>query len=214
MGYAYPLTADASKHDLPPLHQQPIEIFLEAQLRVLFQALQDAAALLRGPPLSAADPLWTTQSAGLAHFTPELPPNISFYIGLQDSQLVLWLRALEPTAAPINLGMKFALALGTARRLEHDEADQIFRYYCEDRTTKGLEDSRPPATFSSEQEWGTGPNDTHPDGPVDIFVREKIRVESADPSLLSLSAKVNALSHTLLLARINLAAVMGEELDD
>lgn len=49
---------------------------------------------------------------------------------------------------------------------------------------------------------------------VDVYVREKVRVESADPSLLSLAAKLNALGHTLGLARRNLAAVMGEELED
>lgn len=54
---------------------------------------------------------------------------------------------------------------------------------------------------------------TRPTKPVDVFVREKVRVESADPSLLSLSAKLTALGHTLLLARRNLAAVMGEEVE-
>lgn len=49
---------------------------------------------------------------------------------------------------------------------------------------------------------------------VDVYVREKVRVESADPSLLSLAAKLTALGHTLGLARRNLAAVMGEELED
>jgi outer membrane protein TolC len=48
---------------------------------------------------------------------------------------------------------------------------------------------------------------------VDVYVREKVRVESADPSLLSLSSKLTALSHTLALARRNLAAVMGEEVE-
>jgi hypothetical protein len=45
---------------------------------------------------------------------------------------------------------------------------------------------------------------------VNVYVREKVRVESADPSLLSLSAKLSALGHTLALARRNLAAVLGE----
>jgi hypothetical protein len=50
--------------------------------------------------------------------------------------------------------------------------------------------------------------------PVEVFVREKLRVESADPSLLSLSAKLTALGHTLAVARRNLAAVMGEEVEE
>lgn len=49
---------------------------------------------------------------------------------------------------------------------------------------------------------------------MDVFVREKVRVESADPSLLSLAAKLAALGHVLTVARRNLAAVMGEEMED
>lgn len=49
---------------------------------------------------------------------------------------------------------------------------------------------------------------------VEVFVREKVRVETADPSLLSLSSKLTALGLTLGVARRNLAAVMGEELED
>ena len=43
---------------------------------------------------------------------------------------------------------------------------------------------------------------------VDVYVREKVRVESADPSLLSLSAKLGALSNALALARRNLDVVL------
>lgn len=49
---------------------------------------------------------------------------------------------------------------------------------------------------------------------VDVYVREKVRVGAADPSLLSLSSKLTALGYTLSVARRNLAAVMDEELED
>ncbi|CAK7271582.1 hypothetical protein SEPCBS119000_004679 [Sporothrix epigloea] len=200
LAHAYP--------DLPTAASAPprVEAFLAAQLRVLAQALRDAAAILQGPPLlSDTDSFWTTRSSALSHFNPSLPPNISFYLGLQDAQLVLWLRALEAADQPVNLGMKFALALGTARRIEHDEVDQIFTYCCEDGTAQGLHHPLPDADAKT-----TPPNE----GPARVFVREKLRVESADPNLLSLSAKLNALSHSLLQTRRNLAAVMGEELED
>lgn len=200
LAHAYPETPTAAS--APPR----VEAFLAAQLRVLAQALTDAAALLQGPPLlSDTDPLWTTRSSALSHFRPPLPPSISFYLGLQDSQLVLWLRALEPADQPVNLGMKFALALGTARRIEHDEAEQVFTYCCEDGCAKGLHPPLPDADAKS-----TPPNE----GPARVFVREKLRVESADPNLLSLSAKLNALSHSLTQTQRNLAAVMGEELEE
>ncbi len=166
--------------------------FIAAQLRLLSQSIAEAAAVLKGPPLTEADPAWTSRSATPSNFDPPLPPNLSFHLGLQDSQLVLWLRALEPADAPVNLGMKFALAIGTARRIEHDEADRVFDFQCDGAGGGG--DKEPVA--------------------APVYVREKVRVESADPSLLSLGAKLNALSHTLTLARRNLAAVMGEELEE
>jgi hypothetical protein len=85
--------------------------------------------------------------------------------------------------------MKLGLALGTVRRLEHDEMDKVFTYTYNGVTERQTEVS-------------------------EVFVREKVRVESADPSLMSLSAKLGALANTITLARKNLAAVMGEELED
>lgn len=46
-----------------------------------------------------------------------------------------------------------------------------------------------------------------------VRVKEKVRVESADPSLMSVMAKLAALDHTLGLARKGLSIVMGEELE-
>ena len=48
-----------------------------------------------------------------------------------------------------------------------------------------------------------------------VRVREKIRVESsADPSLLSLWAKLGALERTVEAARVGLGILMGEGLED
>lgn len=97
--------------------------------------------------------------------------------------------------------------------------DRVFGYHCggdEDHTqlpsaagggaglTGSTTGAQPPVPLSGKREKK----------PVDVYVREKVRVESADPSLLSLSAKLTALSHTLALARRNLAAVLGEELEE
>jgi len=70
----------------------------------------------------------------------------------------------------------FALAIGVQRRLEHDEAEQVFEY-------RGKE----------------------------VRVREKVRVQSADPSLLAAMAKLAALEHNVGMARKCLSIVMGEE---
>ncbi|KAJ9155189.1 37S ribosomal protein rsm22 [Pleurostoma richardsiae] len=194
--------------------------FISANLRLLSQALTDASALLKGPqPLTASDPNWTRQSCSPAHFLPPTPgPNLSFYWGVQDSSLVLWLRALEPADAPVHFGTKLALAIGTTRRLEHDEADQQFRYVCPPAGGElgGGGGGGKEGSIGGGSGASSDGGDSAWDGKqeLDVFVREKVRVESADPSLLSLSAKLVALGHTLALARRNLAAVMGEEIDD
>lgn len=243
---------------------------------------------------------WTTHSASLTHFsnshTPsssghlggaqqqqqqqQQPPprNISMYLTIEDASLVLYVRSLEPAGAPMNLGAKLAFAIGTARRIEHDEAERVFRYACDDESKPGSDvdgnnnnssnnflgvgggsflgvgGSRPSSSSggsssnykmsggggssggsvvrrSAEQqheehavggmvgivhegEQETEKEEKPKNNHVDVYVREKVRVESADPSLLSLSAKLLALSNTLALARRNLAAVMGEECED
>lgn len=49
----------------------------------------------------------------------------------------------------------------------------------------------------------------------DVRVKEKIRVESQDPALISASAKLNALEHSIMLSRKAVNIVMGrdEQLD-
>lgn len=125
---------------------------------------------------------------------------------------------------PVSVGMKFALALGTARRLEHDEADQVFVYtYPEGSepaparpgTSAGANDGKPPGAIGNNgQLQGKSTKENGRGDEVQVYVREKVRIESADPSLLSLSSKLMALTNTLALARGNLAAVMGEDFDE
>jgi len=224
-----PRTAAAAS-DAPTSSPQ----FLAAQLRLLSQSIAEASSILKGPPLvSAADPSWTTRSVAPTHFTPPLPqphphhhnhqsgsssnnthnntppavPPLSFHLSIQDSSLVLWLRSLEPADAPVNFGTKLALAIGTTRRLEHDESERVFGFCCNHTAHDGSHSG--PHGSPKMAHTAQSPQ-------VDVYVREKVRVESADPSLMSLSAKLSALGKTLALARRNLAAVMGtgEEDDD
>jgi Rogdi leucine zipper containing protein len=46
---------------------------------------------------------------------------------------------------------------------------------------------------------------------VEVRVREKVRVESGDPSLMAVLAKVGALEHHVLLAIRSLDCVMGKD---
>jgi hypothetical protein len=100
----------------------------------------------------------------------------------------------------MHFGTKLGLAIGTVRRLEHDEMDMAFSYA--------------PNTDVDEKDGGNLGKTKAQQHTTDVFVREKVRVESADPNLMSLYAKLGSLGHTLALSRQNLAAVMGEVLDD
>ncbi|PNH42950.1 hypothetical protein VD0004_g4438 [Verticillium dahliae] len=185
-------------------------------LRALSISLAASTALLRGPPLESPDPSWQHASWPQAPFAPPLPPNIAFHLFLQEATLVLALRALEPADAPQHFGLKLGLALGTYRRLEHDEMDHVYPFRYSRLTAGGSRhvhrgasvERRPTGFHEADDDLGPG------SGAVDVYVREKVRVETADPSLLSLYAKLLALGNTLAQARMNLAAVMGEELDD
>ncbi|KAJ1336077.1 Rogdi leucine zipper containing protein [Microdochium nivale] len=203
--------------------------FLSSQLRQLAQNLGDANAILKGVP--DPDQQWTSRSVSLTHFAAPRSQSISFYLAVQDASIVMYVRALEPADAPMNFGAKLAFAIGTARRLEHDEADRVFWYVCD-------HESRPDGSPASDAMGGTGPAAAHNvrqrgdaggisaaarkpppktqqhRDKVDVYVREKVKVESADPSLLAMSTKLSALANTLTLARQNLAAVMGRELDE
>ncbi|KAK3500538.1 RAVE subunit 2/Rogdi [Neurospora crassa] len=244
LSFTYPTESDpaSAKSPSPSSSSSSPQIssaaFLSSQLRLLSQSISESIAILKGPPLvTAADPSWTTRSIASSHFDPPLTaaaasnhgpgatsiPPISFHLSIQESSIVLWLRSLEAADAPVGFGTKLAFAIGTARRLEHDEADRVFGFCCGGDGhggPGGSPGSMMPSnggnnntTRSTTQNTAAGTGAMgQPE--VDVYVREKVRVESADPSLLSLAAKLTALGHTLGLARRNLAAVMGEELED
>ncbi|KAK7985881.1 RAVE subunit 2/Rogdi [Apiospora saccharicola] len=180
----------------------------------------DLDALL-GPPTCFSPPLnSSSQQPGSGSSSHH--HNLSVYLTIQDASLVLYVRALEPADAPVNFGTKLALAIGTARRLEHDEADRVFGYCPEGAddpiATEGSTMQNPPNPLapppvqrvrSSNNARGGGMGKGRgTEQPV--YVREKVRVVSTDPSLLSLSSKLGALGNALALARRNLAVVMGE----
>ena len=178
---------------------------LSSTLSILADSINDSSALLKGPPLTESDPAWQMCSSPPYHFTPPLGPNLSFYLGLQESCIILWLRALEPVHAHVHFGTKLGLAFGTVRRLEHDEMDTVFRYNTQGSdtgTSKRGSARHTPEPGSSVA--GVDSNDIQ-----EVYVREKVRVESADPSLISIQSKLSYLSHMLGQARRNIAEVLN-----
>lgn len=146
---------------------------------------------------------------------PALAPNTSFHVAIQESCLVLWLRVLEPADAPLNFGLKLGLAIGTVRRLEHDEVDLVFRFNSSgDGSTEGNKKAAPPRlsgtkNAASPAAAASSSSPSQNEGEHEVHVREKIRVVSADPSLISLYSKLGYLGHMLSQTRRNLATVMS-----
>ncbi|KAH6605245.1 hypothetical protein Trco_006952 [Trichoderma cornu-damae] len=181
---------------------------LSSGLRLLADSISSSIALLKGPPLNETDTNWTSQSCPPSHFSPPLTQNFSLYITLQECSIVLFMRALEPVDAPVHFGTKLGLAIGTYRRLEHDEMDMVFKY------KPGGDDLSDTKRGSANH--GVEPQAAarrRPNAPLEeVYVREKVRVESADPSLISLYSKLGYLNIMLEQARRNLDAVMSVQL--
>lgn len=174
---------------------------LSSTLSLLSDSIAESTSLLKGPASSEG---WQTSSCAPHLFSPELPPTISFYLAVEQCAIVLYLRALEPVDAPVHIGLKLGLALGTFRRLEHDEMDRVFTYNpsgeseADNKRHGGHHHHNAPASTKS-----------HNKGMEDVYVREKVRIETGDPSLISLYSKLGYLSVMLAEAKTNLAAVMG-----
>lgn len=135
---------------------------------------------------------------------------ISFHIGIQESCVVLWLRVLEPANAPVHFGVKLGLAIGTVRRLEHDEMDAVFHYNASgDGSTLGHKKGRGGGGSGPVLSGSRGGGGGGKLGAEEVHVREKVRVVSADPSLISLFSKLGYLNNVLGQTRRNLAAVLG-----
>lgn len=123
---------------------------------------------------------------------------------------MLWLRALEPVNTSHYFGTKLGLAIGAFRHLEHDEMDTVFKW-----NPAGTKATDYHGNMTQHGKGPSGKVDSQPSQDIhteEVYVREKVRVESADPSLISLHAKLGFLSHMLAQARRNLAIVMDVEL--
>ncbi|THW97910.1 hypothetical protein D6D18_05433 [Aureobasidium pullulans] len=170
--------------------------FISGQLTLLHENIRDAKAVLKGSSAgSESDKTWASdpldEKDTLQIFDPPPPPNLSFHLSIADAALILHIRTLEP-------------ASGTGSSTPLAGAPSFTGFGLRDRLAHAL---------------GGGPRAPAHDEAEDVFsyrgaevrVKEKVRVESADPSLISAMAKLAALEHTVELGRRALDVVMGKE---
>ncbi|KAG9187787.1 hypothetical protein G6011_05658 [Alternaria panax] len=155
--------------------------FVSGQLQLLHDHILEAQAALKG--YSDIQPPWWENPVDDKTFDPPLPTNVSFHLFVFDAALVLEIRTLEPHNAGDNTSL-------TSFSIRNTFAS-------------ALGGARAPAHDEADRTFRYKDHD--------VRVKEKIRVESQDPALISASAKLNALGHSVMLSRKALNIVMGRD---
>lgn len=155
--------------------------FVAGQLQLLHDHILEARQALKGH--SDVQMPWWEHPVDDNIFDPPLPSHISFHMFIFDAALCLEVRTLEP---------------------KHEEdAGSFTGFNFRDRLSSALGGTRAPVHDEA--------NKVYTYKGQDVRVKEKIRVETQDPALISASAKLNALEHSLMLSRKALSIVMGDE---
>ncbi|KAN0069862.1 RAVE subunit 2/Rogdi [Elaphomyces granulatus] len=158
--------------------------FISGQLRLLYENIMEAKSILKGELDKTSH--WWENSADDNTFDPPLPPYVSFHLMITDAALVLYLRTLEPNS-PSHTPTVFTPDIS------------LTGFYLRDKIF--------------------GPRHRPHDEAGDVFfwrgeevkVKEKLRVESQDPSLIVIVAKLSALGHEVTKFIASLKVVMGDD---
>ncbi|MCJ1480004.1 hypothetical protein MMC06_000158 [Schaereria dolodes] len=157
--------------------------FIAGQLRLLFEFIQEARQALKGGEESPGSRWWENPTDENI-FDPPLPATLSFHLSIAEASLLLHLRTLFPVN-PGTPTASFTTESLTGLSL---------------RQRLGLAAKLPEHEESDQVFVYRG---------QDVKVREKVRVESQDPSLMAVMAKLSALEHSVGVARRSLSIVMG-----
>ena len=172
--------------------------FISGQLKLLHDHLRDAKAYIKGvipgePLDSIPGSEWWLHSAQPDVFHPKLPDLLSLHFTIQDANIVLTIRTLTPTSP------------GGTPSTPTESAFSLSGFSLRNKLL-GIGPKPPNHDEMGESfEWH---------GKQDVVVREKARVETGDPSLMSVAAKLTALEHEVARWRYNLRIVMGSDDED
>ncbi|EXJ81212.1 hypothetical protein A1O3_07502 [Capronia epimyces CBS 606.96] len=172
--------------------------FIAGQLKLLHDNLREAKACLKGPVTGAdLDSIpgaqWWFNSPDENIFQPPLGDYLSLHFTIQDANLVLTVRTLAPTSP------------GGTPSTSLDSAFSLSGFSLRSKLL-GM-GPRPPNHDEMGEvfEWR---------GRQEVIVREKIRVETSDPSLLSVAAKLNALEHEVARWRLNMRVILTGSVEE
>ncbi|KAG8534339.1 uncharacterized protein KY384_001183 [Bacidia gigantensis] len=160
--------------------------FVSSQLKLLSDTIDEARQALKGGediPGCQWNAVDPSASEIQETFGPDLPPTLAPHLSISDSSLALTIRTLVPAGSGQDALSLTGLSL---------------------RTRLGLA-QRPQVHDELDQvfEWRG----------EKVNVKEKVKVESQDPSLMAVGAKLSALGHSVKSWRLKVAVVMGEDVD-
>jgi len=168
--------------------------FISGQLRLLYYNIQEAKATLED--WAAGQRPWNEVPVDVDAFAPLLPANVSFHLSISEAAVLLNVRMLEAADPNTGTNTPMSFTSGTA-------TPSYTGLSLRDRLATALGGGRP-AFHDEAHEMvmyrGQG-----------VRVRDKVRVDSQDPSLMAAMAKLGALERNIALSRRALDIVMGEE---
>ncbi|WPG98260.1 Hypothetical protein R9X50_00104800 [Acrodontium crateriforme] len=171
--------------------------FVSSQMRLLHDNIQEAKASLKG--WTDSQKPWNEDPMDENAFMPPLPPNVAFHLSVSEAAVLLHVRTLE--AAYPNTGTNTPLSF-TPGGVVSSYSGLSLR----ERLATALGGPRP--AFHDEA------HEVFMYKGQEVRVRDKVRVESQDPSLMAAMAKLGALERSIALSRRALDTVMGKADDD
>ena len=171
--------------------------FISGQIRLLHDNIQEAKTALKG--WTAEQKPWQDEHVDVNAFSPPLPANVSFHLSISEAAVLLNVRTLEPANSHTGSNTPLALAAGAS-------TPSYSGLSLRERLSTALGGGRPAFHDEAHQVFVYHGQE--------VRVRDKIRVESQDPSLMAAMAKLGALERNVALSRQALDIVMGKEDDE
>ena len=171
--------------------------FISGQLRLLHDNIQEAKGALKG--WIEGQKAWHEDPIAGDAFNPPLPDSISFHLSISEAAILLNVRTLE--AAYPNTGTNTPLSFSSISTSAGQPSYSGFSL--REKLATALGGGRP--VFHDEA------HEVFMYKGQEVRVRDKVRVESQDPCLMSALAKLGALERSVAVARRGLDVVMGKE---
>ncbi|KAF2720295.1 hypothetical protein K431DRAFT_226910 [Polychaeton citri CBS 116435] len=171
--------------------------FISGQMKLLHDNIEEAKSALKG--WTENQKPWYESSVDEKAFDPPLPPSLSLHLSISEAAILLNVRTLE--AAYPNTGTNTPLSF-----MSGEGAQQSYTgFSLRERLASALGGGRP--VFHDEA------HEVFPYKGREVKVRDKVRVESQDPSLMAAMAKLGALERSVAVSRRALNVLMDIEED-